>query len=163
MMKGYSWENERYQPSVAQEPPNTLRKEVATMPDKVLLRFAMVLIVGGLLMLAASGGRAQSALLRSSDGRYDAVVVQGRSPRDLHYQVREVKTGRVLLTTRAQYESENDVKAGAFSADSKMFCAAYHYGHRGKYTWIGTWEIERGREPVRDREESEWLRKISCP
>lgn len=74
----------------------------------------------------------------SPDGRYRAEKVCC-----WHYQVIEISTGRVVLTTHAQY-SGNDVKAGGFSADSKKFAAAYHYGHAGGYTWIGVWSTETG-------------------
>lgn len=77
----------------------------------------------------------------SPDGRYRAKEVS--VPFYLHYQVIEISTGRVVLTTHAQY-SGNDVKAGGFSADSKKFAAAYHYGHAGGYTWIGVWSTETG-------------------
>ena len=77
----------------------------------------------------------------SPDGRYEASLV-GTFP-DIHYQVKEIKTDSVLFKTRAEYPTENDVKDGLFSSDSKEFAAAYHYAHKGeKYTWIGIWNIE---------------------
>lgn len=110
-------------------------------------------LVLGLLISAACG---QSASLRSPDERYEATLVG-----DLHYRVKDVQSGKVLLTTHAQYPTANDVKTGAFSADSKRFCATYHYGHRGGYSWIGSWEIETGKR-VGDEEKSGWTRTISC-
>ena len=76
----------------------------------------------------------------SPDGRYRVEKVFNTG---LHYRVIEISTGRVVLTTHAEYAG-NDVKAGGFSADSKKFAAAYHYGHVGGYTWIGVWSTETG-------------------
>lgn len=79
---------------------------------------------------------------KSANGRYEARATEAGG--DVHYQVIEVKTGRVVLTTHAEYDTPNDVKAGGFSTDSKKFAAAYHYGHEGSYTWIGVWSTETG-------------------
>lgn len=78
----------------------------------------------------------------SPDGRYGAVIVGEGN--DRHYELREIETGRIVLTTHAQYSTPNEVKAGIFSPDSKKFAAAYHYGHEGGYTWIAIWDIESG-------------------
>ncbi|MBU1626121.1 hypothetical protein KKB18_02025 [bacterium] len=80
----------------------------------------------------------------SPDGRYKATRVG--SGNDWHYQVKEVSTGQVILKTNAQYTSSNDVKAGAFSSDSQQFAVAYHYGHKGDYTWIAIWSLETGEQ-----------------
>lgn len=86
--------------------------------------------------------RLDPSLLPSPDRRYEAMrVVSGN---DAHYQVREIGTGHIAMTTHAQYETPNDVKAGLFSPDSRKIAAAYHYGHEGNYTWIGIWDIETG-------------------
>ena len=37
----------------------------------------------------------------------------------------------------------------AFSADSTVFAAAYHYSHDGLYTWIGYWSTSGGELPPR--------------
>ena len=79
---------------------------------------------------------------RSPDGKYQAVRV-ALEKGDEHYQVKEI-TGRIVMTTHAQYETKNDVKAGLFSSDSKKIAAAYHYGYEGHYTWVGIWDIETG-------------------
>jgi hypothetical protein len=62
----------------------------------------------------------------------------------MHYQVMDIATGNIVLTTWAQYTSRNNVKAGGFSPDSGKFAAAYHYGHQGSYTWIGVWSTQTG-------------------
>jgi len=78
----------------------------------------------------------------SRDGRYKATLVrQGGSA---HYHVQEIETDRLVLVTRAQYDTPNDAKAGGFSSDSAKFAAAYHYGHDGGYTWIGVWSTQDG-------------------
>jgi len=78
----------------------------------------------------------------SPDGRYRARTVS--SDTGIHYQVIEIQTGKVILTTHAEYSTYNDVKAGGFSSDSRKFAAVYHYGHAGDYTWIGVWSTESG-------------------
>lgn len=92
----------------------------------------------------------------SRDGRYRARTIDGGAT-DVHYQVIEIKTDRVILTTNAEYRTPNDVKAGCFSPDSKRFAAAYHYGHAGNYTWIGVWSTETG-EFLYSKTESGWRR-----
>jgi len=84
----------------------------------------------------------QSTGFRSPDKRYEAVKVGVGA--EIHYQVKEIETDRIVLTTHAEYSTPNDVKAGTFSPDSKKFAAAYHYGHAGSYTWIGIWDIKTG-------------------
>jgi hypothetical protein len=80
---------------------------------------------------------------RSPNGKYEAAAVRGENGGS-HFQVKEVEGGRVVLTTSAQYETPNDVKAGKFSADSTKLAAAYHYGHAGQYTWVGLWSLKTG-------------------
>ena len=111
----------------------------------------------GLCLLFAPAVFAQSNLPPSSDGKYEAVRVG--SGDDVHFQVKEVKTGRVVLTTYAQYPG-NKVKAGVFSPDAKEFAAAYHYGHDGNYTWIGIWSLETGKL-LRTKKEKDFLRELS--
>jgi hypothetical protein len=77
----------------------------------------------------------------------------------VHYQVIEAETGRVTLTTWAQFSTPNDVKAGLFSSDWKTFAAAYHYGHEGGYTWIGVWSTETGGF-LYSRRESGWTTSL---
>ncbi len=93
----------------------------------------------------------------SPDGRYKAKKVGAGA--DIHYQVVEIKTGRIVLTTRAEYDTPNDVKAGGFSSDSKKFAAVYHYGHEGGYTWIGVWNTETG-EFLYSKRKSGWRRSL---
>lgn len=113
---------------------------------------AIAMFLGCAIALgAASDGR------RSPDGKYAATLT--RSDSGTHFQVKEVKGGRVVLTTRAQYPSPNDVKAGKFSADSTKFAAAYHYGHEGQYTWIGVWNLKDG-EFIRSAREEGWTSQI---
>jgi len=78
----------------------------------------------------------------SPDGKYEAVRVASRG--SAHYRVKEIATGRIVLTTHAQHSWPNDVKAGRFSPDSKEIAAAYCYAHEGKYTWVGIWNIQTG-------------------
>jgi hypothetical protein len=77
----------------------------------------------------------------SPNGKYEAVRISDERS-GVHFQVKEVDGGRVILTTTAQYVTPNDVKAGKFSADSTKIAAAYHYG--GPYTWIGVWSLKTG-------------------
>ena len=107
----------------------------------------------GICLLVACAVFAQSGGLRSPDGKYQAMQVGAGS--DRHYQVKEVGTDRVVLTTQAQYRTPNDVKAGLFGAEGKEFAAAYHYGHEGSYTWIGIWSLETG-QLVRTERKSGW-------
>ena len=94
----------------------------------------------------------------SPNGQYRAMKVgEGKS---IHYQIEEVKTNRVLLVTQSQYGNSNDVKAGVFSPDSREFAAAYHYGHDGKYTWIGIWNIQTG-QLLRVEKQKGYSRNIS--
>lgn len=82
---------------------------------------------------------------QSPDGKYQGVLASlGSSGK--HYQIKEVGTGRIVMTTNAQYETENDVKAGLFYSDSRKIAAAYHYSHEGQYTWVGIWDIETGNQ-----------------
>jgi hypothetical protein len=91
-----------------------------------------------------SGGLDKTGGFRSPDGRYEAVRVGTGA--DVHYQLKEIDTDRIVLTTHAQYNMPNEVKAGTFSQDSKNFAAGYHYGNIEGYawTWIGIWDIETG-------------------
>jgi len=77
----------------------------------------------------------------SSDGRYGVRLIFNSG---VHYQVFEIQTGHLTLTTRAQHDTANDVKGGGFSPDNGRFAAVYHYGHEGNYTWIGVWSTETG-------------------
>ncbi|MFO1432472.1 MAG: hypothetical protein U1F76_20415 [Candidatus Competibacteraceae bacterium] len=83
----------------------------------------------GVFLLFTPPVFAQSDPPPSPDGKYEAVRVG--SADDMHFQVKEVKTGHVVLTTHAEYPNPNNVKAGLFSSDSKEFAAAYHYSHEG--------------------------------
>ena len=78
----------------------------------------------------------------SPNGKYRGVPIKiGNSK---HYQIKEVGSDGTLMTTKAEFESDNEVKAGLFSPDSKQIAAAYHYSNGGGYTWVGIWEIESG-------------------
>ena len=61
-----------------------------------------------------------------------------------HYQVVDIKSGQLILTTHAEFPTYNDAKAGGFSDDWQQFAAAYHYGGSGSYTWIGVWSTQTG-------------------
>jgi hypothetical protein len=78
----------------------------------------------------------------SPDGKFCAN--KSGAGNNIHYEVRETETDKVVFTTYAQYETPNDVKTRQFSSDSKKFAAAYHYSHDGSYTWIGVWSTETG-------------------
>lgn len=95
---------------------------------------------------------------RSPDGKYEAIQIG--SGNDLHYKVIEIETGREVMVSHAQYKTPNDVKAAIFSSDSKKFAAAYHYGHRGGYTWIGIWGIKTGML-LDSKEKPGWTTDIS--
>ena len=81
----------------------------------------------------------------SPNGRYFTErIVSGNNA---HYSVLEFRgkaAPRYIFTTHAQYSTPNDVKAGIFSTNSEFFAAAYHYGHQGRYTWIGVWRTDNG-------------------
>lgn len=85
--------------------------------------------------------------IRSPDGQYIAKAgsYSGQAS-NVHYRVVSSDgSNRVRFDTQAQYKTPNDVKAGAFSSDSRYFAAAYHYGHKGNYTWMGVWELPSAR------------------
>lgn len=79
----------------------------------------------------------------SPDGKYKAIPVD-LSEKDRHYEIINIRTGKKMFMTSAQYETANDVKGGKFSPDSKKFAATYHYGHEREYTWVGVWSIKTG-------------------
>jgi hypothetical protein len=94
------------------------------------------------LAVLSGCGAVEGQTLTSPDRRFRAEVVRSNGT---HYQIVEVATNRVVLTTSAQFSSPNDVKAGAFGASAagdSRFAAAYHYGHAGNYTWIGVWSMD---------------------
>ena len=101
----------------------------------------IILILFSLLLLSCS---VDGQYPNSPDGRYRAQETDTGTGANVHYQVIEIDTNRVVLTTQAQYTTDNNVKAGGFSSDSKKFAAVYHYGHEGAYTWIGVWSTETG-------------------
>ena len=76
---------------------------------------------------------------QSPDKKYEAKRVGN------HYEINEIGTDHIIRT-HDQFSGDNDVKAGAFVVGPKgtSFGAAYHYGHKGKYTWIGIWDMESG-------------------
>lgn len=74
----------------------------------------------------------------SPDGRFRA------SSTGINYQVVDLATGGVVLTTIDEYGETNEVQTAAFSADSTLFAAGYHYSHEGLYTWIGYWSTSSG-------------------
>jgi hypothetical protein len=87
-------------------------------------------------------------------------TVRSGTGNDVHCEVKEVATGRVVLVTQAEFDTPNDVKAGLFSPDSRQFAAAYHYGHAGGYTWVGVWDIET-RARVRTERKPGWTTDLS--
>lgn len=95
----------------------------------------------------------------SADGNYraSAIFVGGRGD-NMHFRV--CSRSNICFTTMAQYDTPNDVKAGLFSPDSKYFAAAYHYGHKGSYTWIGIWSLPDGRL-TNSVQQSGWIRDLS--
>ncbi len=106
-------------------------------------------------ILCTPGVRGQQ--VRSPDGRFRAEIVR----RDgVHYQVRDAKTGDLILTTRGEFNDPNDVKAGQFSPDSTKFSAVYHYGHAGNYSWYGVWSTETGKL-LYPRRKSGWTTSFS--
>ncbi len=128
----------------------TFQKIIEAAP---FLGFAVLLALSCSIACAA-----QLDSLRSSDGKYVAEKTRGES--GIHFRIKEVKGSRVVLTTHAQFPSPNDVKVGRFSPDSPtLFAAAYHYGHEGKYTWIGVWNLKDG-DLVWAVEVKEWVSRI---
>ena len=108
---------------------------------QLLVRLALAFL---LVSSAFEAGAQPGALpeLTSPDGRFGARKLE-KKPGDIHYQVFEKATNRILFTTTAQFETANDVKAGEFSRDSKLFAAYYHYS-KPDYTWVGVWSTETG-------------------
>ena len=74
----------------------------------------------------------------SPNGRFRAVST------GINYQVVTQPGGAVVLTTIDEFGQTNQVQFAAFSPDSSLFGAAYHYGHDGSYTWIGYWSTANG-------------------
>jgi len=103
--------------------------------------FLYILFIAG-ASLHATHSVASPSQLESPNGRYIAMPITSNG--GVHYQVREKSSGRIVLTTHAQFKEGNDVKTGLFSQDSESFAAAYHYGHKGGYTWVGMWTIGTG-------------------
>ncbi len=128
-------------------------KNIFSIGIKIYMCFTVLLF-----FLLINSAFSQSLSLTSPDGQYEAKLKS--KVKDVHYQIKEIATGRLILTTNAEYSTPNDVKAGKFSPDSKKFAAAYHYGHAGNYTWIGIWDIEAGKFLYSERK-SDWIRDIS--
>jgi hypothetical protein len=118
---------------------------LAAEREATMFRHSIVAVAFTLIVVACA--RAQGP--QSPDGRYR--VESARSGESVHCRVIEEATGRVVLTTHAQFPSKNDVKSndlqscGAFSSDSTRIAAIYHYGHRGSYTWIGVFSLATGK------------------
>ena len=132
---------------------------MGTRSNSTVFRMGFLSGLVGLGLLVAWSVWAQAGALQSPDKKYQAIQVS--SGNDVHYQVKEADTDRVVLTTTAQYATPNDVKAGLFSPDSKEFAAAYHYGHEGRYTWIGIWALETGKLVRTERKNGEWTRDLA--
>lgn len=100
--------------------------------------------------------------LTSPNGQYNASAAPYTGqPTNVHYRIASSDgSNRVYFDTHAQYKTPNDVKAGIFSPDSRLFAAAYHYGHQGNYTWIGIWDVHSG-SLVRSETRQGWVRDIS--
>lgn len=136
--------------------------------NKVLLLYLFVVLATVPWPIVATGNvrgkeeepeaRRLANVLSSADGRYEAIPV-GQYP-NVHYEVRDRSSGNRLFTTHAQYKTPNDVKAGIFLFDSRLFAAAYHYGHDGGYTWIGIWDMEK-KYRIQTRRKDGWVRDLS--
>ena len=118
----------------------------------------IAMMFGLLLLLLHASCSSSGGFPDSPDGRYRATLAGNGA--DAHYEVREIETDRLVLTTRAQFITPNDAKAGGFSSDSRKFAAVYHYGHEGNYTWIGVWSTETG-EFLYSRRKSGWTTSLS--
>lgn len=111
--------------------------------EACLLRNWRVLVLFTLVVLSvAPPVFAKPSVIYSADGRYQAIPVLSAGA--VHYQVKEKSTGRVVLTTHAQFNEANDVKGGLFSPDSQTFTAAYHYRDKGDQTWVAVWTLASG-------------------
>lgn len=106
----------------------------------------------------ATKTREPGVVIRSPDGKYEARKTDTKS--GVHYEVKLVDGGDTVLITSAEHPSWNQVVAGRFSADSTEFAAAYHYGHEGKYTWIGVWSLKDGEFVGDVRKKGEWTYDI---
>lgn len=104
----------------------------------------------------------------SPDGRYQCIKSTRDGPNPTYkddpgasWVIREVKTQKIVLKTWGKYYTPNDVKAMAWSDDSKKFAAFYHYGETAEtgYTWVGVWALENG-ERIYTREVPGWVHWI---
>ncbi|HVF14330.1 MAG TPA: toll/interleukin-1 receptor domain-containing protein [Acidimicrobiales bacterium] len=74
----------------------------------------------------------------SPDGRFRAIF------NGINYQVVNLATSAVVLTTIDEYGEANEVQTADFSADSTIFAAGYHFSHEGLYTYVGYWSTSSG-------------------
>lgn len=126
---------------------------------KPTIMSALGVMIGAIIIVTWSCSKPSGQYgFLSPDKRYEATRV--KTSTGIHYQLKGVDIGRVVLVTHAKYDTYNDVKAGIFSADSRKFAAAYHYGHKGSCTWIGIWDIET-RALLRSVEKPDWIVDIS--
>ncbi|MBU1626122.1 hypothetical protein KKB18_02030 [bacterium] len=125
--------------------------------NKLFVIGVFAAVIGVVLLTYVAPSLHCQLLLRSPDGKYQAISVG--DGKNIHYQIKDERDQRIVFTTRAQYDTPNDVKAGTFSSDSKEFAAAYHYGHDGGYTWIGVWNVTDS-TLVRTEKRSGWTTNI---
>jgi hypothetical protein len=97
-----------------------------------------------LVSLACGGNIIPPSSATSPDGRFEARLTQTSNSINSAYEVIEISTGKLVLSTYPKYSSLNDVKAAKFSDDSKKFAVAYHYNQGESYTWVGVWSTETG-------------------
>lgn len=83
-----------------------------------------------------------SILVKAVSPNLRYVAISAGSQPHIYYVVIDIAKLNAVFGTNSKYNTPNDVKAGAFSSDSSMFAAAYHYD--GPYTWIGVWSTETG-------------------
>jgi len=102
--------------------------------------------------------RFSSNFPNSPNKKYEAVYISTETGK--HYKVIDSISKQVYFITYAEFSTSNDAKAGYFSDDSTQFATAYHYGHKGNYTWIGIWDIKTGKF-LRYTKTNGWTRNIS--
>ena len=105
--------------------------------------FALTILL--LVSIACGGSIIPPSPATSPDGRFEARLTQTSNNTNSAYEVIEISTGKLILSTFPKYSSLNDVKAAKFSDDSKEFAVAYHYNDGSPYTWVGVWSTETGK------------------
>lgn len=88
-----------------------------------------------------------AAVDKSPDGRFEASRVT--TDTGIHFQVKEVSTGKVMLTTRARWSTWNDCKAGRFylrNPNELVYGCLYHYGDGNARSYVAAYSVATGKQ-----------------